>query len=164
MTEQEKRLHRCAFTGHRSSKLTIPDRDVKRLLRKAILKAYNEGYNEFISGVSEGADLWAAEIVLRLREIHPDIRLICAIPFPEQENKWEQSFRKKYHKIIDRADESVIVCEHYFRGCFQLRNKWMIDRCSKLIAVWSGQSGGTKNTVDYARKQNIEIINVLETK
>ena len=38
----------------------------------------------------------------------------------------------------------------------------MIDRASRLIAVWNGQAGGTKNAIDYARKTNIEIINLLD--
>lgn len=32
MTEAEKRLHRCAFTGHRPEKLTRPESEIKAAL------------------------------------------------------------------------------------------------------------------------------------
>ena len=35
---------------------------------------------------------------------------------------------------------------------FQERNKLIVDRCDVLLAVWNGQSHGTKNTLCYARK------------
>lgn len=34
--ENEKRLHRCCFTGHRPEKLSLSENEVKHLLEKAI--------------------------------------------------------------------------------------------------------------------------------
>jgi hypothetical protein len=33
----------------------------------------------------------------------------------------------------------------------------MVDRSSMLIAVFTGASGGTKETIDYAKKKGIEV-------
>ena len=147
----------CAFTGHRPDKLDIPERRIRALLKKEILAAYRDGFTVFISGAAEGVDLWAADIVIKLRKSYPDIKLICAVPFPDQKKT-----SAEYNQIIENADEVVIVCRHYFKGCFQVRNKWMVDHCSRLIAVWNGQPGGTKNTIDYAKRQQVVVINVLE--
>ncbi len=38
------------------------------------------------------------------------------------------------------------------------RNKWMVDNCDLLIAVWNGTSGGTANCVNYAKSINKQII------
>lgn len=35
----------------------------------------------FITGMARGVDIWAAEIVLKLRKEHGDIKLICASPY-----------------------------------------------------------------------------------
>ena len=32
----------------------------------------------------------------------------------------------------------------------------------KVIAVWNGTASGTKNTVDYAKRQGVRVINVLQ--
>ena len=37
------------------------------------------------------------------------------------------------------------------------RNKWMVDHSSLVLAVSNGEKGGTRNTIDYARKQGIEV-------
>ena len=38
------------------------------------------------------------------------------------------------------------------------RNRYMVNNSSLMIALFSGQSGGTKSTIDYAKQQGIEII------
>ena len=45
--ENEKRLHRCCFTGHRPEKLTLSEKEVKSLLEKAIDNAIANGYVTF---------------------------------------------------------------------------------------------------------------------
>ena len=52
MIEQEKRLHRVCFTGHRPEKLRIPEKEVKQFLTTEIQKAINEGYITFLSGMA----------------------------------------------------------------------------------------------------------------
>ena len=162
MDEQDRKERCCAFTGHRPEKLSMPENEVRQLLEGGIINAYNDGYRVFISGAAKGTDLWAADIVLQLREKHKEVKLICAIPFPSKETSSAKPEQDDFSRIVSNADEVVYVCDHYFKGCFQLRNKWMIDRASRLIAVWNGQDGGTKNAIDYARKTNIEIINLLD--
>ena len=69
--EKELRKHRCCFTGHRPEKLHKPEEQIKKDLEKAILQAVDDGFVTFISGMARGVDIWAAEIVLRLRESNP---------------------------------------------------------------------------------------------
>ena len=42
--ENEKRLHRCCFTGHRPEKLSLFETEVKSLLEKAIDTAIENGF------------------------------------------------------------------------------------------------------------------------
>ena len=37
----------------------------------------------------------------------------------------------------------------------------MVDRSNLVIAVFNGQKSGTKNTVDYAKKKNVQVVNVI---
>ena len=53
------------------------------------------------------------------------------------------------------------ICAHYHRGCFQIRNEWMVDRSALLIAAYTGEKGGTKNTVDYAARKGVQTVFVL---
>lgn len=80
MTEVEKRMKRCCFTGHRPSKLKQDEPAIKRSLAAAIDRAIDRGYTTFITGMAQGTDIWAAEIVLDRRKANPDLKIICAIP------------------------------------------------------------------------------------
>ena len=77
----------CAFTGHRPKGLGYPESDgrctaLKEKLRSLIIRMIEEeGVTHFISGMAQGVDMYAAEIVLELKKQHPQITLECAIPY-----------------------------------------------------------------------------------
>ena len=71
--------------------------------------------------------------------------------------------KEMYHEILKKADVEEFICAHYSRSCFQIRNKWMVDKSSRVIAVWNGEPSGTKNTIDYAKKCNLEVRNLFGT-
>ena len=39
----------------------------------------------------------------------------------------------------------------------------MVDHASRLIAVYTGALGGTKKTIDYAKKKRIKVVSYSET-
>ena len=153
--EAELRLHCCCFTGHRPEKLTQPDTAVVAGLEKEIRTAVADGFTTFISGMARGVDIWAAEIILRLRKEGQPIRLICASPYEGFERSWSADWQKRYTAIIQAADLVKYICPGYSRACFQIRNEWMVDHSARVIAVFNGEKGGTKNTIDYAKKRGI---------
>ena len=51
-TEEELRRHRCCFTGHRPEKMSASEEEVRRGLRREILRAIGEGYVTFLSGMA----------------------------------------------------------------------------------------------------------------
>lgn len=157
MTEEEKRQHRVCFTGHRPEKLTRFKWVIKTRIKREIRKAINDGFTVFISGMAQGIDIWAAEIVIKLRDGGHPIKLICACPYDGFEKNWSQEWKDKYHTILSKADHTVYVCQHYGRGCFQIRNEWMVDHSARVIAVFNGEKSGTKNTIDYANKVGVPI-------
>lgn len=103
-TEVEKRMHRCCFTGHRPEKLQAPEGVVTAALEKEIRQAIADGFNVFITGMARGVDIWAAEIVLRLRDAGEAVRLICACPYQGFERGWKQSWQERYQAILSAAD------------------------------------------------------------
>lgn len=158
MTEQEKRQHRCCFTGHRPEKLNMPETEVIAWLESEIRKAIDDGFVTFISGMARGVDIWAAEIVLRLRDEGKPIHLICASPLEGFERSWSEDWKRRYNSVMHQADIVKFVCPGYSRGCFQIRNEWMVDRSARVIAVYNGEAGGTRNTIDYAAKAGACVI------
>ena len=159
-TESELRLHRCCFTGHRPEKLNRPERLIKAALRKEIVQAIQDGFTVFITGMARGIDLWAAEIVLDLRKQNSSIKLICAIPHEGFEARWSADWKQLYRYVQEEADLVRIICKGYHSEVYQIRNEWMINHSSRVIAVYNGQPSGTKNTIDYAHRQGIPVIQI----
>ena len=155
-------LKKCCFSGHRPEKLDLSETIVVDLLKKEIIKSVNEGYNTFITGMSRRTDIWAGEIVLDIKKNRSDIRLICAIPYPEFSTGRDAIWKDRFETILHSADDIVYVCSTYQRNCYQIRNEWMVDHSDRLIAVYNGSRGGTYNTIRYARKKQIDTVNVLE--
>lgn len=161
MTEAEKRLHRVCFTGHRPEKLSEPESVVRTKLEDAIRSSVEDGYFVFISGMARGVDIWAAEIVLKEREHNSAIKLICASPYKGFEGSWSSDWQKRYNDIMNAADLVRFICPGYSRTCFQIRNEWMVDHSARVIAVYNGEKGGTRNTIKYAKKHNVDIIMIV---
>ena len=160
-----------SFTGHRPSKLGGYDEtselitNIKKELEFKIRTTIRDGYFVFISGMAMGIDTWAAEIVLKLKDEYPNIKLICAVPFEGQESKWLVETKRRYWKILASADDVHIVSDgKYSPTKMQIRNEWMVDNSEIVIAVWDGTSGGTGNCVKYAKrkKRNMIYINPKE--
>jgi uncharacterized phage-like protein YoqJ len=158
--EAELRLHRCCFTGHRPEKLTRSEAKIKKDLEAAILQAINDGFVTFITGMARGVDIWAGEIVLQLRKQNPNLHLIVASPYEGFESRWSADWQRRYKDILDQADLVRFVCNGYSKSCFQIRNEWMVNRSARVIAVYNGEPGGTRNTIEYAERNKVECFKI----
>jgi len=156
-TGEDRRKTRCCFTGHRPQKLTRPVDDIKVDLENEILQAIADGYTTFITGMARGTDIWAGKIVIRLKDRFPDIRLIAAVPFPSFYEGWDAAWREKYEQLLSAADLVKIISEEYRDNVYQQRNEWMVDHSSRVIAVYDGTAGGTRNTIRYARSSGVSV-------
>lgn len=157
MTEFEKRTHRVCFTGHRPEKLIRSERSIRKDLEQQIRQAIADGLNVYISGMARGVDIWAAQIVIRLRTEGYPIKLICACPYDGFEKDWSQDWQQQYNDVLAVADFVKYVCTGYSRSCFQVRNEWMVNHAARVIAVFTGEKSGTKNTIDYAAKVGVPV-------
>ena len=129
MTEAEKRLHRCCFTGHRPEKLRRPVAELQSELEKEIRQAIADGYTVFISGMARGVDIWAAEVVIRLREDGLPLRLICASPYEGFEARWSYEWRDRYYELYTGTEWGKIDSYHL---CVD-SGKIGINKCVEII-------------------------------
>lgn len=156
----------CAFTGHRPKSFPWKDNEtdpgcvlLKETLAKQIKLLTAQGITNWLSGMAQGVDLWAAEIVLDLRKKNPALRLHCVLPCEGQERKWPASEQERYHSILRQADEVIYVNREYTSDCMLARNRYLVEHSSVLLAVYNGTyRSGTGMTVRYAKKLGREVI------
>ena len=152
----------CCFTGHRE--IPIDDMGgIREHLKREIERLYSEnGVTAFYAGGATGFDALASEAVIEYRTEHPDICLIIVMPHKEQAKRWKAEEKTQHEHIKSSADEVICLAEHYYRGCMQRRNRYMVDRSSICICYQIQDTGGTAYTVKYARKQGLSVINLAE--
>ncbi len=154
------------FTGHRSQKLPwrFNEKDerckaMKITLRWEIEKAIHRGYKTFLCGMALGFDTICAETVIELKKDYPDIQLIGAIPCRTQDSKWAEKDKLRYRELLQKLDGIRCIYDEYIgTECMLERNCYMVNNSSLMIALFNGQAGGTKSTIDYAKKQWLEIV------
>jgi len=39
----------------------------------------------------------------------------------------------------------------------------MVDHSARVIAIYNGEGGGTRNTVTYAKQNGVPVVNVLNS-
>ena len=162
----------CCFTGHRPDKLPWGSREsdprcltLKRRLTQAVEGAYTQGMRHFICGMARGTDLYFAEAVLALRLCRSGVTLEAARPCESQADAWPEAERHRYQAILDQCDLETLVQHHYDRGCMMRRNRYMVDRSSRIIAVYDGvPKGGTAQTLAYAMRRGLktEILSLCQ--
>lgn len=154
------RENACCFTGHR---IISPDNadNLRERLNSEIERLYTEnGIIVFYAGGATGFDALASEAVIERRMAHPDIRLIVVMPHKEQAKRWSADKRAQHEHIKSAADEVLSLAEHYYRGCMQRRNRYMVDHSGVCVCYLARETGGTAYTVNYARRCDLRVINL----
>ena len=157
----------CCFTGHRPNKLPWGKNEtdprclaLKQWIAAAVEQACRDGYRHFICGMAQGCDLYFCEAVLAFRASHPDIRVEAAIPYPGQADRWGSDQRARWQSLTERCDYRTVVQPAYDRGCMLRRDRYMVSRSGRIIAVFNGTTGGTMQTLAYAMQSGLEIVRI----
>lgn len=145
----------CCVTGHRD----IPDEQVshiKKSLEQEIDRAISDGFSCFISGFADGVDLLFAGIVAERITKNPALKLIAAIPYRRRLDTLQKSERTK--ALIDLCTEIYVAAEDYRPSVYAKRNRYMVDRSERVIAVYDGrEKGGTVGTIRLAHTMKKEL-------
>lgn len=140
-------------TGHRN----IPDDKIEYVrtqLLNEIQSAINDGYTTFISGFADGADLLFAECVLEHKKEYPNLFLEAAIPYANRIKNGNAQMRD----LLRKCGSVKFVCNEYQPDSFMLRNRYMVQQSSRVVAVYDGRdSGGTVFTMRYATLMEKEL-------
>ena len=110
----------CVITGHRPTrfKFKYNEKDkrcqrIKKCLQEQLIRLYNQGVRCFWAGGAMGADMWAAEILLRMKEqtAYQDVELCLALPFEGYDADWDDWHQKRMkfiRKLVDCLEKCLI--------------------------------------------------------
>lgn len=160
------------FTGHRTEKFLnniflskeVTINSIKTLLALMTADAYDRGARYFITGMANGIDLWAGELLLYMKCFLPDVHIIAAVPHPNHERRFYANEKELLYRIGDEADAVICVSPSYTKWCFLKRNDYMLENSGAVLGVIHTDEGGTAYTLKKASKMLIQrrMIDVRE--
>ena len=160
----------CCFTGPRPPRLPSCGNEaspeiceLKERLFAAVKAAYAEGYRNFISGMAEGFDLFAAEAVIRLKKLYPDAELFAAFPCEASPKNHSAAICKRIQDIMAEVSSCYFVCEKHIYGCELSRNVYMVENSSMVIGYYDGFSKGTAHCWHCGEQRGLKLINLCES-
>ena len=110
-----------------------------------------EGADRFYLGGYGDFDRMAAEAVKAKKDERPGIEMALVTAYLGRQADGEFYDYMIYPTLRDVTQRSAIP----------QRNEWMVDHAARVIAVYNGTSGGTRNTIEYARAQGVPLRFIL---
>lgn len=157
------------ITGYRAEKIFCNTKDKNLLhviyteLYRIVSELYKQGYTHYYSGMSEGIDMLAANVVLDFKDGHPDVRFVAVTPFWWQQERYSTAGKNDYKTICSEADEVVILAEEFVGHDFYvLRSNYFVENCSAMVSYHDGQCDVMTYAHNHAEKAGIPIINIYE--
>ena len=141
----------CGFCGHSDAPKCIRSK-LKETITSLICK---EHVQIFYVGSNGAFDRMAIDVLQDLHSSYPKIQyyqILAYMPRPESTSL------NSCPTIFPEGLENV-PC----RAAIPRRNKWLVEQSDFLIAYVTRTFGGAANTLTYAQKRKIKIINLSET-
>lgn len=109
-----------------------------------------------------GFDLLAAELVIEKRERGRDISLCMLLPCRDQAARWPSATRRRYERVLEKADEVMYISDKYNQFCMHERNRRLVDTADTLLCYLMRDASGTAYTKNYAEEVGKKIINIAD--
>ena len=88
--------------------------------------------------------------------IRDSIKIVVVVPFIGYDSKWPDQSRHRLKKLIQNANDSIVISHSADVSSYKTRNYYMVDHAEYLIGVFDNQKklrSGTAQTVNYALHQ-----------
>ena len=141
----------CCFFGHA---YTPPiEEDIYKKICEVI---ENDNIDTFFAGGYGDFDTQSEKMVRKAKLKYPNIKLYLVKPkMTEEINKYPEKYEYYDDIIIPRESD-----EAHYKAMIGIRNKWMVDNSSIVMAHLRTDYGGAYKAVKYAEKAGKKIIYV----
>lgn len=149
----------ACFTGHRK----LAKRDlykISSILDDEILKLYHKGVKTFLSGGALGFDQIAASHIINFKRDLKDITLFFIIPYKDFSRDWSKEKVDNYEILLSLADGIHYISNEYTRTSISERNLYLVENSSYCINYLKNMRSGTGQTINFAKENNLELINL----
>ena len=153
------KIYSVSFFGPR---VVNTPRQIEQKLDKLIRSLLSEQeYVEFLVGRNGEFDQLASSAIRRAKRAFRDDNSahVLVLPYSVAEYRNNEDSFRDYYDEIEICQNSA---EAHYKSAIQIRNRQMIDRSDLIVCCIEHNSGGAYQTIQYARNQKKEIINLAD--
>lgn len=150
-------LYTVSFFGHRQiDNVFVIEQHLETIIRELLI---TKEYVEFRIGRDGEFDQLVASTVRRCKRVIRDDNsaLVLVLPYTTAEY---QNNEQSFHEYYDEIDICAASAQRHFKSAHQIRNRSMVDRSDLVIFCVKHNSGGAYQTMQYAKKENANIVNL----
>ncbi|MFP7253095.1 SLOG family protein [Terribacillus goriensis] len=125
---------------------------IKQTIRDKLIGLIETGLEWVLLSGQTGVELWAAQVVLDLKEEEYDIQLAVIPPFDNQDARWSEDLQEEYQELIMLADFYQPIYEGDYKGPYQFkaRDKWMLSKTEGALVMYDENQTGS---IDFFLKE-----------
>jgi uncharacterized phage-like protein YoqJ len=137
-----KRKIICAITGKNIwgignglSETYYKNADIKLSVMQKISEFIKIGVTDFLCNGEYGFPLWAAEIILSLRDKQgfSAVKLHLIMPYELQGSDWSDDVHERFYDVHRKADSVLRLYRQFHDKCYENSERIMIDLCDFLF-------------------------------
>lgn len=150
----------CCVTGPREDRIAAGNEKMarKELEEKIRRLITYDVVSCFMIGMEPGVNQWAAEIVLKLKEKYPAVRLNCVLSCETLADEWAEAQRDRFYGVMELCDEELMLQGAYTADCERKRDEYIVRHSDFVLAVWDGVDiSSTGYILSLARRSGKEI-------
>lgn len=149
----------CTFAGHRNVLAANADQKIEQAIER-LMQSTDDSVIFYTGGMGE-FDQRCAAAVRRAKRSYPkkDIRLYLVLPYMTNRINTDRAY---YETFYDDVIIPIELADVHYKAAIKKRNQWMVDRADMLIAYVYRDHGGAYETLRYAQKAGVPIVNIAE--
>ncbi len=157
----------CCFSGYRIEKMPFRNddcpaaRELFAALDAAVAEAAADGCTRFLSGMSTGFDLWAAEAVLRARRTPGAAAVCCAVD--DRPIGFRSAWKRRFNRCLLAAE---IRCTRS-RGAItpgalpRATGLWWMHRQGSSVTMMDGRAVPRRPCI-WLEQSGLKIVNLAD--
>ncbi len=129
----------CICIGHEPEKLGDTNRcdKIKERIKEAVLNQINSGVSFFYADMARGVGLWAAQIILSLKERpeYAHLYLTALLAYPNQLDRLLEKDRLEFEKVLNKCDDKKILNAEKRKTSYADKRRFIGTKTDIIIAV-----------------------------
>ncbi|MGD7045394.1 DUF1273 domain-containing protein [Jeotgalibacillus proteolyticus] len=118
---------------------------IKKAIKQHIEAKVGEGLEWVLVSGQLGVEMWAAEVVIELKDRFPELKLAILTAFEKHEEKWNENNQEMYQQVVLEADFVDAISKKPYQNPQQLKNKnlFHLTKSDGLLMIYDEEKEGS---------------------